>query len=492
LTRKAQDEMATAGAGRDLNGARLLVVDDEASLREMLRILLEGRGAEVTLAPDGREAIAALQQGRFDTVVTDISMPRADGHAVLAHVRRHSPEVPVVMMTAVAKDLSDAVEAIKLGAFDYIQKGYFNNDEFLRRVCNAVERKRLREENLRLRDQLEDRARGPVIIGTSERMAAILSVVERVAPTGASVLITGESGTGKELIARAVHRNSGRTGRFLTVNCGAFPDELLESELFGHAKGAFTGAVAARRGLFEECDGGTLFLDEVGEMSPAMQVKLLRVLQEGTFRPVGTSDERSADVRIIAATNRDLDEMVREGAFREDLYYRVNVIPIHVPSLRERREDIQSMVRHYVAAFSADMAKDIRQVAPDALDLLERYSWPGNVRELKNVIERSIALATGDVLDAATLPARLKEGGSRPAASVPSDDAALPEGVRLDDHLDAIRKRCIVAALEETEGNQTRAAERLGVTFRALRYYVQKYGVKPGVRGQGDGADDAR
>jgi len=490
VSQDAQGRTPRPGA-RDLVGASLLVVDDESSLRDMLRILLEGSGARVALAADGREAIEVLGRDRFDTVITDISMPRADGHAVLAHVRRTCPEVPVVMMTAVAKDLSDAVEAIKQGAFDYIQKGYFNNDEFLRRVCNAVERKRLREENLRLRDQLEDRERGPVIIGHGERMAAILSVVDRVAPTGATVLITGESGTGKELIARALHRNSKRTGRFLTVNCGAFPDELLESELFGHAKGAFTGAVSARRGLFEECDRGTLFLDEVGEMSPAMQVKLLRVLQEGTFRPVGTTEERSADVRIVAATNRDLDEMVRDGSFREDLYYRINVIPIHVPPLRERREDIQLMVRHYVAAFSADMAKDIRTITPEALELLERYPWPGNVRELKNVIERAIALATGDVLDESTLPARLREGRPAPTPAPVALDASLPEGVRLDDHLDEIRKRCIVSALEETDGNQTRAAERLGITFRALRYYVQKYGLKAAVRGSGGGGDDA-
>jgi transcriptional regulator with GAF, ATPase, and Fis domain len=337
----------------------------------------------------------------------------------------------------------------------------------------------LREENLRLKVQLGDRERDPIIIGSSERIQEILSVVERVAPTGSTVLITGESGTGKELIARALHRNSGRTGKFLTVNCGAFPDELLESEMFGHARGAFTGAVTAKRGLFEEADGGTLFLDEVGETSPAMQVKLLRVLQEGRFRPVGTSEERSADVRIITATNRDPEEMVREGTFREDLYYRINVIPVHVPPLRDRRDDIQGMLRHFVAAFSAEMSKDIRHVTPGAMELLERYSWPGNVRELKNVVERAIALATSDVLDEETLPAKVREG--RPAGRPREHDLVsgeIPEDMRLDDYLDDIRKRCIEAALGETGGNQTRAAERLRVTFRALRYYVQKYGLK--------------
>lgn len=477
---------------RELRGARLLVVDDEASLREMLEILLRDRGAEVTLAEDGRAAIALLERERFDTVVTDISMPGATGHDVLDHVRREQPEVPVVMMTAVAKDLADAVAAIKRGAFDYIQKGHFNNDEFLRRVNNAVERKRLREENLRLKDQLADQGQGPVIVGRSDRMSDILSVVERVAPTGSAVLITGESGTGKELIARALHRNSERTGRFLTVNCGAFPDELLESELFGHAKGAFTGAIAARRGLFEECDGGTLFLDEVAEMSAAMQVKLLRVLQEGTFRPVGTAEEGSADVRVVAATNRDLEEMVREGSFREDLYYRINVIPIHVPPLRERREDIQGMVSHFVALFSAEMRKDIRQVTPGALELLETYAWPGNVRELKNVVERAIALAPSDVLDETTLPERVRvrataDGRARP----PRREDVLPAGVRLDDHLDDVRRRCIEVALAETGGNQTRAAERLRITFRALRYYVQKYGLKASPGGAGSDGTSA-
>jgi DNA-binding NtrC family response regulator len=391
------------------------------------------------------------------------------------------------MMTAVAKDLADAVEAIKRGAFDYIQKGFFNNDEFLRRVSNAVGYSRLREENLRLRGQLEDRKRQPVIIGRSARMASILSVVERVAPTGSAVLITGESGTGKELIARALHFNSMRRGKFLTVNSGAFPDDLLESELFGHARGAFTGAVADKRGLFEEADKGTLFLDEVGEMSPAMQVKLLRVLQEGSLRPVGMAEERSVDVRIITATNRDLEEMVREGEFREDLYYRINVIPIHVPPLRERREDIQGMVTHFVAAFSADMDKHIRQVTPAAMELLERYPWPGNVRELKNVIERAIALATTDVLDEATLPEGVRTGRPHQRQAQGPALPRLPEGVRLDDYLDDIRKACIEEALATTIGNQTKAAERLRITFRALRYYVQKYGVWGGSGGAGEG-----
>ena len=343
-------------------------------------------------------------------------MPVMDGHELLRQVRSSHPEVPVIMMTAVNKDIADAVQAIKEGAFDYIQKGFFNNEEFLRRVVNAVERKRLREENLRLKNRLAGGAGGSIIVGRSERVQAILSVVDRVAPTGSTVLITGESGVGKELVAQALHRNSGRKGAFLTVNCGAFPDELLESELFGHARGSFTGAVADKRGLFEEADGGTLFLDEVGEMSTAMQVKLLRVLQEGTFRPVGTTEERSASVRIVTATNRDLESMVQEGEFREDLYYRINVIPIHVPPLRERAEDIQAMVAHFVSEFSADMGKDIRQVTAEALEALERYAWPGNVRELRNVIERSLALATSDVLDREILPERVREGRAADAA----------------------------------------------------------------------------
>jgi DNA-binding NtrC family response regulator len=473
---------------RGLTGARFLVADDE-SFRDVLAILLRGAGADVTTAQDGRAAIDLLGEAgsaRFDVVITDISMPRADGHEVLRHVRQHAPELPVIMMTAVAKELADAVDAIKSGAFDYIQKGgTFSNDEFLRRVSNAVELKRSREENLRLKRRLGDDRRRPVIVGSSERMSAILRVVERVAPTGSAVLVTGESGVGKELVALALHHNSGRKGRFLTVNCGAFPDELLESELFGHARGAFTGAVTARKGLFEEADKGTLFLDEVGEMSPAMQVKLLRVLQEGTFRPVGTSEERSADVRVICATNRDLDEMIREGTFREDLYYRVNVIPIHVPPLRERREDVQVMARHFVALFSAEMGKDIRQVTPGAMEILERWSWPGNVRELRNVIERAIALATSDVLDEDTLPERVREGRALARQDEAAEhELALPEDQRLDDFLDEIRKRLIVGALAETGGNQTRAAERLRITFRALRYYVQKYGLRTASAGE--------
>jgi DNA-binding NtrC family response regulator len=468
----------TPESPRDLEGARFLVVDDE-SFRDVLSILLREAGAIVTPACDGREAIERLATDRFDTIITDISMPRADGHAVLGHVRATTPEVPVIMMTAVATELGDAVDAIKRGAFDYIQKGGgFNSDEFLRRAANAVELKRSREENLRLKSRLgEDKS--PFIVGTSERMAQILRVVERVAPTNAAVLVTGESGSGKELVARAVHHNSGRKGRFLTVNCGAFSDELLESELFGHARGAFTGAVAARRGLFEEADRGTLFLDEVGETSQAMQVKLLRVLQEGTFRPVGTSEERSADVRLVTATNRDVEEMVREGTFREDLYYRINVIAIHVPPLRDRREDIQGMIRHFVSIFAAGMGKDALQLTPRAMELLERYPWPGNVRELRNVVERAMALASGDILDESALPEHVREGRTpvRGGAGA-GNELALPDGVRLDDFVDDVRKRLIEAALTESGGNQTRAAERLRITFRALRYYVQKHGLR--------------
>jgi len=473
--------MSEKPARTGLEDARVLVVDDEESLRDMLSILLQGSGAEARTAANGQEALALLERRSFDAIITDISMPVMDGHELLRQVRSSHPEIPVIMMTAVNKDIADAVQAIKQGAFDYIQKGFFNNEEFLRRVVNAVERKRLREENLRLRNRLAGGTGAPIIVGRNERMQSILSVVDRVAPTGSTVLITGESGVGKELVAQALHRNSGRKGQFLTVNCGAFPDELLESELFGHARGAFTGAVADKRGLFQEADGGTLFLDEVGEMSPAMQVKLLRVLQEGTFRPVGTTEERSADVRIVTATNRDLESMVREGEFREDLYYRINVIPIHVPPLRERADDVAAMVAHFVAGFSADMGREIHQVTPEALEAMERYPWPGNVRELRNVIERSLALATSEVLDYETLPERVREGrvAAPEASGQAAPDEGLPEGLRLDDYLDDIRRRCIQRALEESGGNQTRAAERLEVTFRSLRYYVQKYGLRP-------------
>ena len=476
---------ATVEPRNTLAGARFLVADDE-SFRDVLAFILRDAGSEVVTAATGEDAIRTLRQQAFDAIVTDISMPRGDGHSVLAHVRSACPEVPVFMMTAVAKELGNAVDAIKRGAFDYIQKGgTFSPDEFLRRCANAVELKRSREENARLR-RLAGEGRSQAVIA-SDRMRDIMALVRRVAPTSTAVLITGESGTGKELIARFVHEASGRTGSFLTINCGAFPDDLLESELFGHARGAFTGAVTARKGLFEEADGGTLFLDEVGEMSAAMQVKLLRVLQEGRFRPVGETQERAGDVRIVAATNRDLEEMVREASFREDLYYRINVIPIHVPPLRERPEDIQALVRHFVATFSAEMHREIRQVTPGALEILERHGWPGNVRELRNVIERAMALATTDVLDETTLPERLRGGPAAPGqrASRSTRDE-LPAGATLDDHLDDIRRRLIEAALRETGGNQTRAAERLRITFRALRYYVQKYGIQAGAASDGD------
>lgn len=441
---------------QDLRGASLLVVDDEESLREMLQILLVSRGASVVTAGDGKAAVEALEGTRFDAIITDISMPVLDGHGVLRHVRQHRPEVPVIMMTAVAKDVADAVEAIKRGAFDYIQKGYFNNDEFLRRVTNAVEHSRLREENLRLRSQLEGR-RQNTILGRSERMRSILSVVERVAPTSSTVLVTGESGVGKELIARTIHHNSGRTGKFVAVNCGAFTDELLESELFGHAKGAFTGASTAHRGFFEEAHGGTLFLDEVGEMSPAMQVKLLRALQEGVVRPVGTTEERTVDVRVITATNRDLEEMVREGSFREDLYYRVNVVTLGLPTLAERREDIPVLATRFLRSVASRYGRPVRGFSPDSMELLMAAPWPGNVRQLHNAIEKAVALCTEPIVPTALME-RILATPVEPQTS-------------LDTAKQAFERDYVVQLLKQTRGNVTdaaRLAQRNRSEFYAL------------------------
>jgi two-component system response regulator PilR (NtrC family) len=452
----------------------LLIVDDEASLRDFMTIVFEEDGCRVETAATLAEAHAALQKREPDLVLCDLMLPDGSGLDLLRDVKAQNPSIPVVMITAHTSTKS-AVDALKAGAHDYIAKP-FDIDELKIIVSKAVERKELEDENLHLRTALEERHTFANIIGKSAKMQEIFGIVQRIAHTTSTVLISGESGTGKELIARAIHYNSGRRGKFVGINCGAMPETLLESELFGHERGAFTGAIREKRGLFHEAERGTIFLDEIGETTPSVQIKLLRVLQDRIVRRVGSNVESQVDVRVIAATNRDLNESIRTGSFREDLFYRINVIPIALPPLRQRKEDIPLLVDHFIAKFSRQLDVPQKRISADAMRLIEKYHWPGNVRELENVIERMIALEPSDVLTTKSLPEQVLLGSAIP--DVTTFD--LPsEGISLQDHLESIGKIFMLKALERTGGVQTQAAELLRMSFRSFRYYAKKYDLIP-------------
>ncbi len=454
-----------------MNPARVLVVDDEKSMRDLLAITLQRAGYDVTVADGGETAIEAIRRDQFDAIITDLRMPKVDGLQVLRSAKDLSPETAVIMVTAVAST-ETAVEAMKLGAYDYITKP-FKLDEVNLIIQNALERKRLRDENQYLRKQLETQHRFENIVGKSALMVEVFDTIRKIADSPSTAMITGESGTGKELVARAIHFNSHRRDKpFVSVNCGAIPEGLMESELFGHVKGAFTGAVANKVGLFSAAEGGTLFLDEITEIPALLQVKLLRAIQVREIRRVGDTKDLKTDVRLIAASNRDLETAVREGVMREDLFYRLNVLPIHLPSLRERREDIPLLVAHFLQKFSKDLSKEVRGVAPEALAVLERYHWPGNIRELENVLERAIVLGAGDMLGIDSLPESVRR--ERPAKALEVVD--LPEeGMDLEATLDEIESRYLQRALDRTRGVQTKAAELLRMTFRQFRYKLQKH-----------------
>jgi two-component system, NtrC family, response regulator PilR len=449
----------------------LLIVDDEASLRDFLSIVFEEEGWNVDTAATLGEAHAAIQRREPDVVLCDLMLPDGSGIDLVREVKTLTPSMVFVMITAHTSTRS-AVEALKAGAVDYIAKP-FDIEELKIVVRKAVERKELEDENLHLRTALEERFTFANILGKSAKMQEIFSIVQRIAKTMSTVLISGESGTGKELIARAIHYNSDRRGKFVSINCGALPETLLESELFGHERGAFTGAVRDKRGLFHEADRGTIFLDEIGETSTAMQIKLLRVLQDRVVRKVGSNVEAAVDVRVIAATNRDLAESIREGTFREDLFYRINVIPITLPPLRHRREDIPLLVEHFIEKFCTRMGVPRKRISSDAMRAIEKYHWPGNVRELENVVERMIALEASEVLTTKSLPEHVLLGGRIPDATF----ELPPEGISLQDHLEAIGKIFMLKALERAGGVQTQAAELLRMSFRSFRYYAKKYGL---------------
>jgi two-component system response regulator PilR (NtrC family) len=452
--------------------ARVLVADDEASIREMLRIALSRAGYAPEPAGSVAEAKRRLAAGGIDLVLCDLMMPDGSGLDVLREARATNPELPFIMITAYSSTES-AVEAMKLGASDYVPKP-FNVDELLLKLGKALEKRDLVDENIHLRKELAERYTFGNILGRSAAMQQVFSLVDRVARTGSTVLVMGESGTGKELIARAIHYNSSRKeGRFVSINCGAMPENLLESELFGHAKGSFTGAIRDKKGLFEEATGGTIFLDEIGETTPLMQVKLLRVLQEKVCRPVGDTREISVDARVIAATNRDIAEMVENGSFREDLYYRINVIQVLLPPLRARREDIPLLASFFLKKYCDSLGRPVLRMTTEAMKVLERFDWPGNVRELENVIERTVALEPGDRITLASLPERLLSGG-RPEV----EGIALPaDGIELEAYLEAVGRKLMLEALDRSNGIQTKAAEMLRMPIRSFRYYMKKYGI---------------
>ena len=454
--------------------ARLLIVDDEESLLDFLSLLFLQEGYEVETARSVEGGRRELARQSFDVVLCDVMMPDGSGLDLLREIKAVEPSPPVIMMTAYTSTKT-AIEAMKLGAADYVSKP-FDVEELKIVVQKALERAELSRENIYLRRELEQKYTFNNIIGKSPRMQAIFALIERIARTNSTVLVHGESGTGKELIASAIHYQSPRAPRrFLSINCGAMPENLLESELFGHERGAFTGAVRDKKGLFQEADRGTLFLDEIGEMTPTMQVKLLRALQDKVVRKVGGTEEEQVDVRIITATNQDLDARIASGDFREDLFYRINVLPIHLPPLRQRREDIPLLVDFFLQKYCKQMELPPKQISVEAMQMLESYDWPGNVRELENLIERALALSSqAETITTRDLPAFLLT-----KSKVQADLIQLPEdGLDLEAYLEGIRAQLMQQALERTGGVQTQAAELLGMSFRSFRYYAKKAGLK--------------
>ena len=460
----------------------VLIVDDEVNIRRVLAAMLKREGYEVTTAADGEQALAVLHRTPVHVVVTDLVMPRLGGMELLRRVSQDFPDVPVILITAHGS-VDSAVAALKAGAFDYITKP-FEQDELKKVIAKAARAHDLERQNLHALLGDGDR---PPLVGDSPSMRTIYEMVARVADSPSTVLITGESGTGKELIAKALHRSSSRRDKpLIKVNCAAIPKDLVESELFGYEKGAFTGAVASKPGRFELADGGTLFLDEIGEVPVEMQVKLLRALQESEFERVGGIKTLQVDVRLIAATNRDLKQLIAEGKFREDLYYRLAVVPIALPPLRDRREDIPLLVEHFIEKYDQRLGKKVEGIEGDALELLLGYAWPGNIRELENLMERSVLFADGPLIQASALPDSLRERGPQPpvpiAAVGPLGSIAAPSGASMKEIVRQaqadLERELIGRALEETGGNVTRAAKRLQISRKSLQVKMKELGLR--------------
>jgi two-component system response regulator PilR (NtrC family) len=449
------------------------VVDDEESIREFLEIMLRKEGYEVTCAEDGQKALDTIKKKSFDLVISDLQMPNMTGIELLRQVKDQYPELLFMMITAFGTT-ETAVEAMKLGAYDYITKP-FKIDEVRINIANALRSRNLEVENRTLKKELNKEYSFQNLVGNSETMHRIYEMIKRVSQTPTNVLVTGESGTGKEMVAKAIHFNGPLKDRpFVTVNCGAIPESLMESEMFGHKKGSFTGAVADKAGLFEVADSGTLFLDEVGELPLSIQVKLLRAIQERIIRRVGATEDTKIEVRIIAATNRDLEEMVKAGTFRQDLFYRLNVINIKTPSLRERPEDIPALAAHFLKKYNERLGKSVSGISAEAMDLLKKYDYPGNVRELENIIERTVALEGGATVLPESLPPFVNTPSGRKLAST-HEIQVTEEGIELDKIIGQIEKELLVKAIHAAGGVKKRAAKLLNITFRSMRYRVEKY-----------------
>ncbi|MEQ1681132.1 MAG: sigma-54 dependent transcriptional regulator [Nitrospira sp.] len=457
---------------------KILVIDDEQSLRDVLSIMLKRAGYAVTSAMDGEEAIELLNKEIFDLVITDLRMPKIDGMEVLKAVKSASPETVVLIITAFAS-ADSAVEAMKQGAYDYLTKP-FQVDEVQLIIRNALEKRRLTTENMLLKREMASQSSFAQLVGQSEAMQKVFDVVRKVADSKSNVLICGESGTGKELVARAIHYNSARSVMpFVAVNCSAVPETLLESELFGHMKGSFTGAIANKAGLFEVADGGTIFLDEIGDTTPTIQVKLLRVIQEREFRRVGGNHDVKVDVRVVAATNKDLEKAVADGSFREDLYYRLDVIPIRLPPLRMRTGDIPLLATHFLERFAKESGKPKPVISQEAMHVLLSHEWRGNVRELENLIERVVAFATAELVTDAEVHGWLH----RPATQ--SQHPTMPmdltdEGLDLEGLINGIEKDLLLKALERSKWVKKKAARMLRLNTRSFRYRLEKYAIKGG------------
>jgi two-component system response regulator HydG len=449
---------------------RILVVDDEPSHRKMIEAVLSAEGYEVTQAEDGQAAISAVEDRFHDLIIMDVRMPNVDGVEALQKIKQISPDIPVIIMTAYAS-VGTAVEALKSGAYDYLTKP-LDIEELKILVAKALRFHQLEQENIFLKERLNDRFDFSNIIGRSPAMTKLFETMALVAPSEATVLIVGDSGTGKELIANAVHQNSPRKDRpLIKVNCAALPETLLESELFGHEKGAFTGAIARKQGRFQLAHKSSIFLDEIAEMAPATQAKILRVLQEREFEPVGSSQTFKVDTRIIAATNKNLEEEIKAGRFREDLYYRINVVTLVAPPMRERREDIPLLADFFLKQYAAKNNRPIKGFSPRAVDLLMRYDWPGNVRELENVVERAVIMARGDMITPLEFPDVLQDLDEEAKAS----PLALTTGRSLKE----VEKVMILRTLEEAGGNRTHAARILGISRRTLQLKLKEYGINP-------------
>ena len=452
--------------------AKILVVDNEARMRRVLQMMLEGSDYEVDLAEGGEKALARLKDSAFSLVITDMKMPGMSGLALLKEIKKVDEGIPVIVMTAYGT-IPTAIEAMKAGAHDYVLKP-FDMEEMKAVVEKALEREKLLRQSQYLREELEAKYQFDNIVGESSQMKEVFRLINQVAPTKSTVLILGESGTGKELIARAIHHSSPRANQpFVVVNCAALPENLLESELFGHVKGAFTGAHRDRQGRFALADGGTIFLDEIGAMSPGLQAKFLRVLQEKEFEPVGGSRSIKVDVRIIAATNQDLKRAVEERNFREDLYYRLNVVPVHLPPLRERKEDIPPLAHHFLRRYSQELTKDVREISPKALELMLQYDWPGNIRELENAVERAIVLSKGNTLSAETLPL---VPASR-EAEVSDENISYQEAKKAV--LESFERRFFTRILKEAGGNVSQAARQVQIDRKNLYQKMKELGINP-------------